>query len=268
MQSPTWYSAYKFFSLLNFIVSLIIDDIQEELRREDLMQRFKKAFPWIVSLFILILLCAAGYSWFKGRREQELVRYEHEYESALNSLSKKDVAGAKKTLEHIAKECKGLRFLALMTLADIKKNDLLLGNPRDHAIARSDLIHIDAQLCSFFPERQFHQFLSLCRLLLDAHCGIESAGPMPMAVPKGFEAILAKFKTKPSVMELDNAMSMYRATPEWAPLSMAVDIMKLSKGPAQQQAMQRWIGLFEKLLGSRGTLPLYALMGSVVDVHP
>jgi hypothetical protein len=249
-------------------MSLLIDDIQEELRREDLMQRFKKAFPWIVGLVVLILLFAASDTWVKGRREKQMVHYEFLYESAIECINNKDTVQAKTILADIAKNCKGMRFLALMTLADMEKNALLQGLSGNQATSRSDLIHVDAQLISWFADRQFHQFLSLCRLFLDAQYGQGYFGPLPLGVPKSLDKVMEKLKTAPSAIELDNAMAMYRSAPEWAPLSTAIDIMKLPKGPAQQEAMRRWIELFQGLLGPNGTIPLYALMGSVAEVRP
>jgi hypothetical protein len=125
IQSPSWYNQSIFLYPI-IPVAPLIDDIQEELRREDLVARFKKGLPWIFAAAVAILLAAAGYTAVKAMQEKNMVHYEALYDEVTEvirkGVRKEDQGWVKNTLETVSKECSGLRFLALMTLADMEKS--------------------------------------------------------------------------------------------------------------------------------------------------
>jgi hypothetical protein len=71
-------------------VSLLLDGIQEELRREDLVHKFKKSLPWIFAGIAIILVFTAGYSIKKNMHENNLIQAELMYAEALENIENKN----------------------------------------------------------------------------------------------------------------------------------------------------------------------------------
>ncbi len=262
-------------------MSPLIDDIQEELRREDFFNTLKKKLPWIIGAVTATLMAAAGYTLMQWRAEKNLVLYEKVYEQALEKIAQKDGLGAEKLLQEVAQQCPGLEFLALMTLADMHKAMLIQmtshqtdsssekresgrsGNadPQNVLDARKKLASWDYRLLSQFSDPQLGQFLSLCRLMLDTQQPWSYFGPSPLI--RYHDA--SKKDTVPvslSAQDVTNSLNVFNTNPLWSGLSMAISVLEFPKGsPQQTTALKEWIQR------SKIRIPLITLMGLAKDLH-
>ena len=237
---------------------LLIDDIQEELRREDLQNRFKKALPWLGGLIVLILVLTAGYSMQKSRHQKHLIRYEALYAEAVENMGKKNWGNAKNQLETIAKNCTGLRFLALSTLSKMQQDGLLKKAGSMPAAQRSDLLNHDAEILGNYANLEFRQFLGLNRLFLDAQLKKGYFGPSPL----GMVSPHSTSEPQPlSKDDLSNMFALYQGSTVWSTVAMAIPIMSMSRGIEQASAMQKWVQAFGMRFGPSYTIPLYSVMG-------
>ncbi len=103
----------------------VIDDISEEIRREDLFNKAKKALPFVGGLCILILIGSAFYAWRNHAYEKQLARDEKIYQQALVHIETKEFDKAQSLLDSLTTS-PGLHFLARMQKARIEKTDFLL----------------------------------------------------------------------------------------------------------------------------------------------
>lgn len=261
-------------------MSPLIDDIQEELRREDFFNTLKKRLPWIIGAVAAILMGAAGYTLMQSRAEKNLVLYESVYEQALEKIAQKDGAAAEKLLQEVAEQCPGLEFLALMTLADMRKTMLIEmtapqmdpssektversghADPQKVLDARKNLASLDCDILSRFSDSELGQFLSLCRLMLDTQQPWSYFGPSPLI--RYHDA--SKKDTVPvplSAQDVTNSLNVFNTTPLWSELSMAVSALQCPKdSPEQHTALKEW--------GQRSKtrIPLMTLMGLTKDLH-
>lgn len=262
-------------------MSPLIDDIQEELRREDFFNTLKKRLPWIIGAVAAVLMATAGYTFVQWRAEKNLVLYENLYEQALEKIEQKDDVGAEKLLQDVAKQCPGLEFLALMTLADMHKTNLIDmteppadslsekteprpsgdADPQTFLDARKKLASLDYRLLSRFSDAELSQFLSLCRLMLDAKQPWSYFGPSQLIrYHHG-----SKTDTVPvplSAQDVTNSLNVFHANPMWVPLSKAISTIEYSKGSAEQStSLKEWIQ------HSNTPMPLMTLMGLAQDFH-
>ncbi len=261
-------------------MSPLIDDIQEELRREDFFNTLKKRLPWIIGAVAAILMGAAGYTLVQWRAEKNLVLYESIYEQALEKIEQKDALAAIKLLEDVAGQCPGLEFLALMTLGNMHKTMLLQmtgpqtdsssekaaersGNtdPQKVLDARKELALLDYRILSQFSDTELSQFLSLCRLMLDVQQPWSYFGPSPLI--RYHDS--SKKDTVPvplSAQDITNILNVFNTIPLWSDLSMAVSALECPKdSPEQHTALKEWIQR------SKIRIPLITLMGLTKDLH-
>lgn len=255
-------------------MSPLIDDIQEELRREDFFNALKKQFPWIVGMVVLILMAAAGYTWMQWHKEKTLVHYEAVCDKALQKIAEKDDAGAEKLLQEVAEKCPGLEFYALMTLANLHKTHLIqmtegpvktgsqhAPDPQQTLETRKKLAVCDYQLFSIFPDSQFRHFLSLCRFMLDAQQAWSYFGPSPLGNYQE-EKTGSMVPVPLSDQDVSNSLNLYSDIPAWSALSMAVKVISFPKdSPEQHKALKEWIRI------SKSRLPLLVAMGLAEDLH-
>ncbi len=262
-------------------MSPLIDDIQEELRREDFFNTLKKRLPWMIGAVAAILMAAAGYTFVQWRAEKNLVVYEGVYEQALEKIAEKDELGAEKLLQDVAKQCPGLEFLAVMTLADMHKTKLIEmtetpadslsekaesrqssnADPQTLLDARKKLASLDFRLLSQFSDAELCQFLSLCRLMLDAKQSWSYFGPSQLI--RYHEAFQKNAVPVPlSDLDVTNSLKAFHTNPLWAPLSKAISTLEFSKGSAEQST-----SLKEWLQHSNSLMPLMTLMGLAQDFH-
>ena len=257
-------------------VSLRIDDIQEELRREDFFNHLKKGLPWIVGFILLILMTAAGYTLIQWQKEKTLIQYEAVYQEALEKIENKDPSRATKLLKQVAKQCSGLRFAAQMTWANIHQKNLVAmvenqskkteSHPHDSfdpTVAleeRKALASCDNQVLSVFSDPEFFQFLSLCRFMLDAQQSWSYFGPSPVAHhPNQWQD--SSVPVPLSQEDVSNTLNLYTDAPAWSALGMAIKIVALPKGEQQNKALKEWCKSFQSVI------PLLTLMGLVEDFH-
>ncbi len=260
-------------------MSPLIDDIQEELRREDFFNTLKKRLPWIIGAVAAVLMGAAGYTFVQWRTEQNLVLYENVYEQALEKMAQKDGAAAEKLLQKVAEHCPGLKFLALMTLADMHKTMLIqMTDPHDPSSektatgsgtadpqkilqVRQNLASRDCDILNAFSDSELGQFLSLCRFMLDTQRPWPYFGLSPLIRYHD----VSKKDTAPvplSGQDVTNILNVLNAMPAWSDLSMAVSVLEYPKdSPEQHTALKEWIQR------SKMRIPLVTLMGLAQDLH-
>ena len=244
---------------------LLIDDIQEELRREDLHNRFKKALPWLGGLVVLILIVTAGYSMHQSSHEKKLMQYEDLYGLAIQNMGKKDWENAKTQLEMVAKDCAGLRFLALSTLSKMHQDGLLQKAGSLPTAQRSQLLRHDSEILTHYPNMEFQQFLAINRLFLDAQLKKGYFGPAPVGM---MAAHTSQEATPLSKDDLSNAFAVYQSSTVWNAVAIAIPIMSMTRGIDQESAMQQWVQAFRMRFGTAYTLPLYSLMGANLEAKP
>jgi len=260
-------------------VSPLIDDIQEELRREDFFNTLKKRLPWIIGAIAVVLVGAAGYTLMQWRAEKNLVLYESVYEQALEKMAQRDDLGAEKLLQEVVEHCPGLEFLALMTLADMHKTKLIqttspqdqssektgngsdMDEPRKILDVRKNLASLDCEILSRFSDSELGQFLSLCRFMLDAQQPWSYFGPSPLI--RYHDASKKDITPVPlSPQDVTNSLNVLNTIPVWSDLGMAVRVLEHSKdSPEQRTALKEWIQ------HSKTRIPLMTLMGLAVDLH-
>jgi len=261
-------------------VSPLIDDIQEELRREDFFNTLKKRLPWFIGAVAAILMGAAGYTLMQSRAEKNLVLYESIYEQAMEKIEQKDAPAAIKLLQDVAGQCPGLEFLALMTLANIKKTMLIEmtapqtdssgekvaepsggADPQKVLDARKNLAETDWRILSRFSDSELLQFLSLCRLMLDVQQPWSYFGPSPLI--RYHDS--SKKDTVPvplSAQDITNTLNVFNTIPLWSDLSMAVSALEYPKdSPEQHTVLKEWTQR------SKIRIPLMTLLGLTKDLH-
>ena len=113
-------------------MSKMMDEIYEEIQREDLFRKGKKYLPFILVSIFMILGGAIGYTWLENRRERELILDEKIYQEALLRLEKKELSRADSLLDSLCQprgrwgRCSSMKGLALLQKIKVHQADFLL----------------------------------------------------------------------------------------------------------------------------------------------
>ncbi|MBY8827188.1 tetratricopeptide repeat protein [Hephaestia mangrovi] len=102
-------------------------EVDEELRRDEMVAFGRKYGVWIAVLAVLFLLALGGGLWWRHHKEAVAGRQGEQFQTALDSLGSGDLKAADPTLAKLAASSSdGYRAMALFTQADVllKKDDL------------------------------------------------------------------------------------------------------------------------------------------------
>jgi len=130
-QVPLYEKQGKFYHGLTPLFSFaymppVIDEIQEELKQEDLIRRFYTFLPVLVSVILAVLIGTGIYTWIQSSREKQLFRDEHAYAKAIGHLDRGAFPEAKRLLSHLEKNSEAFAFLARLKKAQIQLMDVLM----------------------------------------------------------------------------------------------------------------------------------------------
>lgn len=101
-------------------------EVDEELRRDEMMQFGRKYGAWIIALVVLGLLALGGTLYWRYHQQQVAGVKGEQFQAALDSLGNNKPADAAKPLAEIAaSKADGYRAMAIFTQADVllQKND-------------------------------------------------------------------------------------------------------------------------------------------------
>ena len=135
----------------------MVDDISEELRREDFFNKVKKALPFAGSLCVLVLIGSAFYAWRTHAQEKQLERDEQTYQQALLHIEKSEFDRAQSLLDAL-RSSRGMQFLARMEKAKIEKRDFVLTGSKK---ALSKIGEIDRELEKDYSSLALQNFLTM-----------------------------------------------------------------------------------------------------------
>jgi hypothetical protein len=196
----------------------LLDDIQEELKREDRIRLFKKWLPAIMGAALLVLGAAGVYSWHRRTQETTRVRYENYYTQATEALTKGQKDKARAMMTHLVKEAPALRLLALSQLArmDIQQcapSALLVRHAQGVAdqenrqeegrqeegrqeeggskiaSSRSMLARHHQLAMTLTPSKAYREWIGLMSMMVDAVTSQPFYGPQPLVtVPLSLDA--------------------------------------------------------------------------------
>jgi type II secretory pathway pseudopilin PulG len=115
----------------------IVDEIYEEIKREDFFNRLRKFLP-LIALGILSILSAAGiYSWYVHHQDKVLRKQEESYAKALENIKTGYLDQASDQLSGLVKKSSALRQLAMMQQAVIAQEEFkLTGQDKSREKAR------------------------------------------------------------------------------------------------------------------------------------
>lgn len=138
----------------------MIDEIQDELRREDWLLKLKKSIPWIALLFVCVLMGTGGWIWYQARQERLLVQDEVVYQKALDLIQEKRYQEARDLLVRLEKS--PLHFLALCHRAQCD-NQLFLQKPSPDTFGA--LEKNDQKMLALYPSSPLRNLLMCARTL-------------------------------------------------------------------------------------------------------
>jgi hypothetical protein len=142
----------------------IVDEISQELKREDFFNKVRQALPFIGGACILVLLGSAFYAWRAHAKEKQLERDERTYEQALVHIEKNEFDQAQPLLDTLCSS-RGMGVLARMDKARIEKKDFLLTGSKK-ALSTIDILyrHLEKEYISL----SLQGFLTLSQAFLSS----------------------------------------------------------------------------------------------------
>ncbi|MGN6376174.1 MAG: tetratricopeptide repeat protein [Sphingomonas sp.] len=128
---------------------VFLREVDEELRREQMMDFGRKYGTWIVALVVLFLVVLGGAIYWRYHREQVAGTQGEQFQAALDDLGNNDLKKAEQPLGTLATSKRdGYRAMAQFTQADI----LLKNNDLKGAAAKFAAIANDASLARPFRD--------------------------------------------------------------------------------------------------------------------
>jgi hypothetical protein len=142
----------------------VVDEISQELKREDFFNKVRQALPFVGGACILVLLGSAVYAWRAHAKEKQLERDERTYAQALVHIEKNEFGQAHSLLDTLCSS-RGMGFLARMEKARIEKKDFLLTGSKK-ALSSIDTLyrHLEKEYISLSLEG----FLTLSQAFLSS----------------------------------------------------------------------------------------------------
>jgi hypothetical protein len=108
--------------------SRVIDDIQEELRREDFLKKLRQSLPYLGGACLLILAGLGLYGWNSQRKEAQLVADEAAYDAAVADMDRGQLGLAKEAFARLAD-----KRSPLWSLARLRQAECVLGQMAGNA---------------------------------------------------------------------------------------------------------------------------------------
>lgn len=162
----------------------LLDEIHEELKREDRIRRLKQWLPGMVAIALITLGAAAGYSWHHHNQEKWRVRHERYYAQAITSMNKGESDKARAMLRQLVSESPALRMLALSTLAKMDMKICLDKNKAPSSTitqARTMLAQTMHLAISSTTSKAYREWVAFMGLMLDAATNRPYRGPVTIA---------------------------------------------------------------------------------------
>jgi hypothetical protein len=130
-------------------VADIINEIDEELRKDKAQEWWRKNGKIAVALCTAIIVAVAGYSWYESYRKSQLQEWAERY-GAVQALASEDTVGASEALAQLAQETvgEGISLVSRFQSAGI------LAQGRDHAGAAGafEKIAADSSVPALYQE--------------------------------------------------------------------------------------------------------------------
>lgn len=106
----------------------LIDEIQEEIKREDFFNKLRKYLPLLVAAAISVVSAAGIYTWWRHSYENQLFLDESLYNHGVESLANADFPKARKIFDKLIANSKALRFVSFLQKNRCEQASYLLTN--------------------------------------------------------------------------------------------------------------------------------------------
>lgn len=151
----------------------VVDEIYEEIKREDFFNRLKKFLPFIGLGIVAILTAAGVYSWYIHHKDTVLQRQEQLYVQALENMSKGYLDQASRQLDELVRSSSDLRSLAMMQKAVIDQERFSLAGQDKKELERTRECY--NALLSSHPSIPLKNFMLAVKVMADP--SLQSAFP-------------------------------------------------------------------------------------------
>lgn len=113
-------------AIVNDTGESFLREVDENLRRDQLEQKFKRYSGWLVGALILFLAAAGGFIWWQSHQRAEAAADSEKLSAVMTDIGGANLKTVPQRLDELAdSDSKGIRAAALLTRADValQQND-------------------------------------------------------------------------------------------------------------------------------------------------